>query len=355
MRDEPPHPDLAPIPAVRETVHDYLTRRGYTRRQFLELAGAVAALLGYRTSPLAASAGRAIGGDPATRLAWEVARALQTAPRAPLIWLQLQDCAGCTSALTRTRRPTMVSLILDALSIEYHETLSAAAGEQIEANKQTVMEERFGEYLLVVEGSIPADGAYCAVGGRPARAIVEEAAAGARGIIATGNCAAFGGLPAAAPNPTAALSAPSVLAGRQVINVPGCPAIPEVTAGVIAHIVVEGQPPELDDLGRPLPYYAQTVHDACERRRHFRDGEFAASFDDEGARQGWCLFELGCRGPETFNSCATMGWLDGLSYPVASGHPCLGCSEPGFWDKGSFYPWEPRPRQIFVPRVAKGQ
>jgi hydrogenase small subunit len=25
------------------------------------------------------------------------------------------------------------------------------------------------------------------------------------------------------------------------------------------------------------------------------------------------------------------------SFPIQSGHGCIGCSEPGFWDKGSFY------------------
>ena len=32
-----------------------------------------------------------------------------------------------------------------------------------------------------------------------------------------------------------------------------------------------------------------------------------------------------------------MKWNDGTSWPVESGHGCIGCSEPGFWDKGSFY------------------
>ena len=66
-------------------------------------------------------------------------------------------------------------------------------------------------------------------------------------------------------------------------------------------------------------------------------GKFAKSFDDEGARNGWCLFELGCKGPTTYNACATIKWNGGTSFPIESGHNCLGCSEPGFWDKGSFY------------------
>jgi hydrogenase small subunit len=64
---------------------------------------------------------------------------------------------------------------------------------------------------------------------------------------------------------------------------------------------------------------------------------FARSFDDEGARQGWCLFEVGCKGPVTYNACATLKWNGGTSFPIQSGHGCLGCSEPGFWDLGGFY------------------
>ena len=64
---------------------------------------------------------------------------------------------------------------------------------------------------------------------------------------------------------------------------------------------------------------------------------FAKTFDDEGAKAGWCLFRLGCNGPITYNSCATTKWNSGTSFPIEAGHPCLGCSEPNFWDKGGFY------------------
>ena len=67
------------------------------------------------------------------------------------------------------------------------------------------------------------------------------------------------------------------------------------------------------------------------------NGLFAKSFDDEGARQGWCLYEGGCKGPVTYNACATLKWNGGVSFPIQSGHGCIGCSEDGFWDQGSFY------------------
>ena len=39
----------------------------------------------------------------------------------------------------------------------------------------------------------------------------------------------------------------------------------------------------------------------------------------------------------TYNACATVKWNGATSFPIQSGHGCLGCSEPDFWDKGSFY------------------
>jgi len=122
-----------------------------------------------------------------------------------------------------------------------------------------------------------------------------------------------------------------------VVNVPGCPPIPIVLTGVLAHYLAFGRLPELDNLRRPLAFYGETIHDRCYRLPFYRQKKFAKSFDDEGARKGWCLYELGCRGPITHNACATKKWNNGTSFPIESGHPCLGCSEPGFWDDGSFY------------------
>ena len=121
---------------------------------------------------------------------------------------------------------------------------------------------------------------------------------------------------------------------KPVINIPGCPAIPEVFTGVLAHFLIFGSLPELDHLNRPKTFYGQTVHDRCLRRPFYEAGKFAGSFDDEGAKKGWCLYKLGCKGPTTYNACAFHEMSGGLSFPVQSGHPCLGCSEPDFWDGG---------------------
>jgi hydrogenase small subunit len=311
------------------TVYEHLRARGYTRREFLQACAVIAGAMGLRSSPFALADG---GGRPSA-LARTVARALQTTARQPIVWLGLQGCTGCTESLLRSGDPTIADLLLNKMSLDYHDTLSAAAGAQAEANRRKAIEDYASRFILVVEGSVPT-GAFattCTIGGRTALDVLGETANAARTVVAVGSCASFGGIPAAKPNPTAARGIGPTIAGKRVVNVPGCPAIPEVLAGTLLHLIVFGESPELDDLGRPITYYGMTIHDACERRSHFRRSEFARSFDDEGARAGWCLHELGCKGPATFNACPVMQW-SGLSSPVQSGHPCLGCSEPRFWD-----------------------
>jgi hydrogenase small subunit len=207
------------------------------------------------------------------------------------------------------------------------------------------MQKYFGKYLLVVEGSVPLgiDGDYCTIGGRSAKDLLGEAARGAAAVIATGNCATFGGIPKAKPNPTDARGIWEIITDKPVVNISGCPAIPEVFTGTVAHFIVFGNLPELDAHHRPLTFYGNTIHDRCLRRPFYEAGKFALSFDDEGARKGWCLYKLGCKGPTTYNACASIKWDAGLSFPVQSGHPCLGCSEPGFWDGGGFYQGQSAP------------
>ena len=123
--------------------------------------------------------------------------------------------------------------------------------------------------------------------------------------------------------------------------------MPQAMAGTITHLLAFGRVPELDELRRPRAFFGETIHDRCYRRPYYERGMFAKSFDDEGARDGWCLYELGCKGPVTYNSCATLKWNGGVSFPIQSGHGCIGCSEPRFWDRGGLY----RPLSAGTARV----
>jgi hydrogenase small subunit len=190
-----------------------------------------------------------------------------------------------------------------------------------------------------VDGSIPAKDTafYSTIAGISNYDMLVEAAQGAAAIIAVGTCAAFGGIPHAKPNPTGAVPVSDIVKDKPVMNIPGCPPIPVVITGVLAHYLTFGSLPELDKLGRPLAFFGETIHDRCYRRPFYDQGKFAKTFDDAGARAGWCLYELGCKGPTTYNACANVKWNAHTSFPIESGHGCLGCSEPDFWDAGGFY------------------
>jgi hydrogenase small subunit len=269
----------------------------------------------------------------------KIAHALEQAKRPSVIWLSFQECTACTESLTRSHAPTLEGLIFDHISLDYHHTLQAAAGHEAELAREEAMKENWGEYIAIVDGSIPlgANGAYSTSGGVSNLDTLHQVAEGAAAIVAVGTCAAYGGLPVAKPNPTGAVSVEDLITDKPIVNVPGCPPIPTVITGVLAHYLTFGRLPELDHLKRPKVFFGQNIHDRCYRRPFYERGEFAETFDDEGARKGWCLYKLGCKGPTTYNACATVKWNGGTSWPVEAGHGCIGCSEPNFWDAGSFY------------------
>lgn len=303
------------------SVGEGLKQRGVTRREFLKFCTAMTAMLAL---------------PPA--MAGVMAEAISRARRQSVIWLSFQECTGCTESITRSHSPTLETLIFDLISLDYHHTLQAASGAAAEHARELAMKGNEGKYLLIVDGSIPLGNAgYSCIAGISNHDMLMETARGAAAIVAVGTCATYGGIPKADPNPTGAVSVSDIIKDKPIINVPGCPPIPAVMTGVLAHFLTFGRIPELDDLGRPKSFYGETIHDRCYRRPFYDQGKFAQSFDDEAARKGWCLFKLGCKGPVTYNACATTKWNDGTSFPIQSGHGCIGCSEPRFWDAGPLY------------------
>jgi hydrogenase small subunit len=296
-----------------------LERRGVSRRDFLGFCGTMAAALSL--PPIFAS---------------RIARAVETTQKPTLVWLEFQDCAGNTESFLRASRPTVADIILDTLSLDYHETIMAAAGHQAEKCLNDAIDGDNGAYIAVVEGSIPtgAGGAYCTIGGRSALDIAREVCGGAAATVAIGTCASFGGLPAASPNPTSALSVADAVPGLQnLINMPACPANGENLAALIVYYVTFARLPELDGLHRPRFAYGKLIHDACEKRAHYDAGQYTEAWGDEGHRNGYCLYKMGCKGPVTHQNCPNVGWNEGTNWPVGCGHPCIGCAEPSFWDR----------------------
>lgn len=278
----------------------------------------------------ACMAAAAAVGLPAT-VGIRFAEAAAAGLKPSVIWLHFQECTGCTESLLRTSHPDVGELILDLVSLDYHETLFAAAGHQIEAALHEAIEKNDGKFVCVVEGAIPTkdNGIYCQIGGRTAKDILTDVASHAAAVIAIGSCASWGGIPSADPNPTGAVGAPEILkgSGKPLITIPGCPANPYNFLGTVLQYVTLGTLPALDDLGRPLFAYARVIHEDCPRRPHFDAGRFARQYGDEGHRLGHCLYALGCKGPETHANCSLLAFGEVGAWPIGIGHPCFGCTE----------------------------
>jgi hydrogenase small subunit len=296
----------------------HATPTGLNRRDFLKSAALLAV---------------AAVGLP-SELAARVVQDVEAGRKPTLIWLSFQECTGCSESLLRTTAPQLDELLLDLVNLAYHEALSAAAGHQAEAAKQAAMEEYAGEYILVVEGAIPTKdgGIYCQVGGKTAMEELRESAEHAAAIVCIGSCSSWGGIPSSPPNPTGAAGVNAILQGEgpPVVNIPGCPPNPYNFLGTVLQYATLGTLPELDAQGRPVWAYGRTIHEHCPRRPHFDAGRFAKQFGDEGHREGWCLYELGCKGPQTYANCSVQHFNEVPdAWPIGLGHPCFGCTEAG--------------------------
>lgn len=306
------------MPEEKSWLMEELERRGVSRRDFMSFCAVM-------TSVMAMP--KAVGA--------KIADAIENKEKPTLVWLEFQDCAGNTESFLRASRPTVADIILDTISVDYHETIMAAAGHQAEERLAQTIEEKKGAYIAVVEGSIPtgANGAYCTIGGRAATDIARQVCGDAAATIAIGTCAAYGGIPAAAPNPTAALSVADAVPGlRNLINLPACPANAENLAALVVYYITFDRLPPTDRYGRPLFAYGKSIHDACERRAHYDAGQYVEQWGDEGHRTGYCLYKMGCKGPVTYQNCPNIRWNEGTNWPIGCGHPCIGCAEPDFWD-----------------------
>jgi quinone-reactive Ni/Fe-hydrogenase small subunit len=304
---------------LRQTIEE----EGIDRRDFMKWASATTAMLMLPASftPL-------------------VAEAAVLTNRLPVVWIELSDCAGNSEALLRSDGPKVDEILLDIISLEFHETIMAASGHQAEKQLEEAIETFKGKYLLVVEGAIPMgmDGYYGTIGAKAETfydhlmRLSKDAAA----VVAVGTCATYGGVPAAAPNPTDAVGVMNIVKNKPIINIPACPANPSNIVGVIIHYILTGQVPELDSLLRPKFAFGYRIHDNCERRAHFDAGEFVEEWGDEGAKNNFCLYKVGCKGPMTFNNCSIIRYNEGVNWPVGVGRGCIGCSEPDFWDKYAY-------------------
>ena len=302
--------------------------RGVSRRSFMKLCGAVA---------VAAGLGQAAAPRVALALEDSVIGATQ-GKLYPVIWIEGASCTGCTESFAQVDTPDPATVVLELISLNYSETLSAAAGYSMEeAKEQTI---KAGNYVLIYEGAVLEgwNGNALRVAGEPGTKHLIEAAESANAVVALGSCAVNGGWMGANPNCSGALGVQKFLEKNNiktpVINIPGCPANPEWLVSVLVNVVMMGNLPELDSMNRPAGIFGQTIHDNCERRGHFENGEFVYEFGSKEEAMGYCLYPLGCRGPQTNSNCGVTLWNHGRSWCVKSGAPCIGCCEANPADPG---------------------
>jgi hydrogenase small subunit len=314
--------------AVKEVNMD----AGISRREFLKMFGAVGAGLAVGGCATVQDEKAAPAKAPAARerlIAEVKARASNT----PVIWIQGQSCAGCSVSLLNAVHPDIAEVLTETINLQFHPNVMAAAGGKALEMCELAVKEEKGKFVLVVEGSFPvgAGGEFCGVGERGGKMIpvtewAKKLGGAAMATLAVGSCAAFGGIPGAKNNATQAKPFSEIVPEATVINIPGCPSHPDWVVGTIAHVLLFGIP-ELDEHRRPKLFFGKTVHDNCERRSYFEDGKFAEDFGQEG-----CLFELGCKGPETYCDAPLRSWNNKVNWCVRSGAPCIGCTSPSFPD-----------------------
>ena len=305
-----------------------LEARGVTRRSFMKLCGAVAVAAGL--SELAAP---------------KVAQALEDSVIGatkgnlyPVIWIEGASCTGCTESFAQVDTPDPATVVLEMLALNYSETLSAAAGWSMEEAKEQTINNC--EYILVYEGAILEgwNGQALRVANKPGTEHLIEAASKAQAVVALGSCAVNGGWMGANPNSSDALGVQKFLKKNNistpVINIPGCPANPEWLIAVLVDVLMVGKLPELTSENKPKQIFGEFIHDNCERRGHFENGEFVYQFGSEEEAKGYCLYPLGCRGPQTNANCGVTLWNHHRSWCVQAGSPCLGCCEAAPNDPG---------------------
>ena len=239
-----------------------------------------------------------------TRYAGQIAKSLNLATRLPVVWLEFQDCTGDSESFLRAGSrpdpiqpgvtdPGLVDLLLDFISVEYHETLMAPSGLASEKSLNDVLENYPNQFVCVVEGAIPQaqNGVFCTIRGRTALSIAQQVIPNAKATIALGACAVDGGLPAAVPNLTGATGVLTAVPGvNNLVNLPGCPANVVNLVATIVYLLTFNTLPDMDDYHRPYFAYGEEIHEECERHDFYEAEQFVLDWGDEGTRMaGACI------------------------------------------------------------------
>ncbi len=323
---------------------EQLAARGVTRRDFVKFCGSIAAMLGLSEAmvPTIAGAVETAFGDKLY----------------PAVWVNGGACTGCTESMAQSTYPDVAQVVLDILSMNYMETVMMAMGDDAEKALYDTVEQNAGKAIMIYEGSVMQgwEGNALIIRGEPSLKVLDDLAPKVAAIIAVGSCAVDGGWVKAGPNTSDATGVSMYLAAKgiatPVINLPTCPVNPEWIVAMVIDVLLLGELEsgailgKLDAQGRPKLIFGQTIHDNCPRRGHFENGEFVYQFGSPEEAKGYCLYPMGCKGPQTQTNCPIVRWNDRTSWCVESGSPCIGCGSFNWVDNGA--PFLGRMRKVAI-------
>lgn len=245
------------------------------------------------------------------------------------VWMEANGCTGNIISFLNADQPDVLYFMEEMVNLKFSPSLMQAEGEVAYEEFLEVLDTNF---ILGVEGALTNmdEGFYNIFatykGVRiPTVEAISLASKKAKAIIAIGTCASFGGISAARPNPTGCTSLGGFL-GREVINIPGCPANPLWVMGTIASIILNKKV-EVDEKGRPIMFFKETNHTNCPRRSYFDNKVFADKLGDKE-----CMIKVGCKGPITKAYCPLGLWNSRINWPVEANTPCIGCASEFFPD-----------------------
>lgn len=281
-----------------------------------------------------------------------------------VLWMTAAlGCDGDSVALTGATEPTLEDLVDGVLPHTpplrlHHPIFAVESGAKFLEVFERAAQGKLEKFVLVVEGSIPdeslaGDGVWAGFGqdasGQPIPTCqwIDRLTRRATAVVAMGTCSAYGGIHALPGNPTGCTGLQEYLgesyrsaAGLPIVNVPGCPTLPNNQTEVLAYLLrmVAGKAPPipLDEQGRPQWLFAQTVHESCSRGGHYEQASFIRA---HGEPQ--CLVKLGCWGPVVQCNVGARGWQGGVGGCANVGGGCIGCTMPGFAER--FMPFMDEP------------
>jgi NiFe hydrogenase small subunit HydA len=104
------------------STYDVLRQHGVDRRDFIRFCVTTAAAMGLEASAVP-----------------RVVSAMENKPRIPVLWLHGLECTCCSESFIRSSHPITQDVVLNMISLDYDDTLQAAAGLQAEEIRQNMV------------------------------------------------------------------------------------------------------------------------------------------------------------------------------------------------------------------------